>query len=50
MTEGGGFIQRRSINAIIVKMEIKADRLCGEFCTALNYINTGFFLLISAKT
>uniref|UniRef100_A0A803WE57 Uncharacterized protein n=1 Tax=Ficedula albicollis TaxID=59894 RepID=A0A803WE57_FICAL len=24
-------------------MEVKADRLCGEFCTALNYINTEFF-------
>ncbi|XP_031973025.1 UPF0728 protein C10orf53 homolog [Corvus moneduloides] len=43
MTEGGGFIQRRSINVIIMKPEIKADRLCGEFCMALNYINTGFF-------
>lgn len=43
MTKGGGFIQRRSINIIIVKMEMKADRVCGEFCTALNYINTGFF-------
>ncbi|KAL2303129.1 hypothetical protein Nmel_010593 [Mimus melanotis] len=42
MTEAGGFILRRSINVIIVKMEIKADRL-SEFCTALNYINTGFF-------
>lgn len=40
MTEGGGFIQRRSIKVIIVKPEIKADRICGEFCTALRYINT----------
>jgi len=40
MTEGGGFIQRRSINVITGKPEIKADRICGEFCTALNYINT----------
>lgn len=39
MTEGGGSIQRRSINVITVKPEIKADRICREFCRALNYIN-----------
>lgn len=47
MTEGGGFIQRRSINVIIVKQEIKADRICGEFSTALNDINTVFCSLLS---
>lgn len=49
MTEGGGFIQRRAINVIIVKPEIKADRICGEICTALNYINTGFCSLPSEE-
>nr|XP_009502225.1 PREDICTED: UPF0728 protein C10orf53 homolog [Phalacrocorax carbo] len=47
MTEGGGFIQRGSIIVIIVKPEIKPDRICGEFCTAINYINTIFCSLPS---